>query len=86
MKTMDYDLVAYTHSGIIILFILNFQVAGITKRAPNISPEEALEHLKNRFTSMERELQDLKYKVNRIHTFGFLIQLVSKMNISNLFS
>jgi hypothetical protein len=51
--------------------ILNFQVAGITKRAPNIGPEEVLEQLKNRFTSLERELQELKYKVNGIHTFGF---------------
>jgi len=41
-------------------------VAGITKPVSDISlpvAEEALEQLKNRVISLERELQDLKLKV-----------------------
>ncbi|XP_023879431.2 kinesin-like protein KIN-12D [Quercus suber] len=41
------------------------KAAGITKPVSNISPsdaEEALEQLKNSVTTLERELQDLKYK------------------------
>ncbi|CAB4320692.1 unnamed protein product [Prunus armeniaca] len=41
------------------------KAAGITKPSTHINPsvaEEALEQIKNRVTSMDRELQDLKYK------------------------
>ncbi|POO03052.1 hypothetical protein TorRG33x02_011130, partial [Trema orientale] len=41
------------------------KAAGITKPAKDTNPstaEEALEHLKSKITSMEREVQDLKYK------------------------
>ncbi|XP_048337159.2 kinesin-like protein KIN-12D isoform X1 [Ziziphus jujuba] len=41
------------------------KAAGITKPVSNINPsvaEEALEQIKNKFTSMEREMQDLKFK------------------------
>ncbi|XP_050231749.1 kinesin-like protein KIN-12D isoform X2 [Mercurialis annua] len=44
------------------------KAAGVTKSASNITPavaEEALEQMKNRLTSMERECQDLTFK-NRI--------------------
>ncbi|XP_035540732.1 kinesin-like protein KIN-12D isoform X2 [Juglans regia] len=44
------------------------KAVGITKPVSNVSPsdaEDALEQLKNRFTALERELQDLKYK-NRL--------------------
>ncbi|KAJ0077566.1 hypothetical protein Patl1_36220 [Pistacia atlantica] len=42
------------------------KAAGITKSVADLSPavaEEALEHLKNRITSQERELQNLKLKM-----------------------
>lgn len=51
---------------------MNFQVAGITKPVSEISlsvAEEALEQLKNRLTTLERESQDLKFKVGGILPF-----------------
>lgn len=46
-----------------------FQVAGFSKPRSEICPsvaEEALEQLKDRITSMESELHDLKIKVNLV--------------------
>lgn len=48
---------------------INFQAAGITKPVNDINPsvaEEVLEQLKNKITSMDREVQDLKFKVSKI--------------------
>ena len=50
-----------------LLFESHLQAAGITDPGSDISvsvAEEALEQLKNRVTSLERELQDAKLKVN----------------------
>ncbi|XP_021285651.1 kinesin-like protein KIN-12D isoform X2 [Herrania umbratica] len=47
------------------------KAAGITKPVSDICPaaaEEALEHLKNKVISLERELQGLTLKVNNSHT------------------
>lgn len=49
-----------------LYFRTNFQASGITKPIPHINPsiaEEALEQLKTKVTSLDRELQDLKFKV-----------------------
>lgn len=49
-----------------LLWEMHSQVAGITKPVSEISPsvaEEALEQVKNRITALERESQDLKFKV-----------------------
>lgn len=35
--------------------------------------EEALEQLKNRLTSLERELQDAKFKVTNIHIISIIL-------------
>lgn len=63
--------------GIIIL-----QAAGITKPTSDMgisAAEEALEQLKNRLTSLERELQDAKFKVTKIsilfHSFCLIENL-----------
>ena len=50
-------------------FCTNLQAAGITKPIPHINPsiaEEALEQLKTKVTSLDRELQDLKVKVCKL--------------------
>ena len=55
-----------THSRKLIHTSFNLQAAGVTKPSADICPsvaEEALDQLMIRISSVERELQDFKFKV-----------------------
>lgn len=62
----------------------NLQAAGVTKPASEICPsvaEEALDQLMIRISSVERELQDFKFKVYPIYKLKYY-----NFNLSCLFN